>query len=159
MIAPAVGRAEYGVIIAQGESVGGWCFYANKGKLKFCYNFFGIEHYCAESDSDVPAGHGQVRMEFVYDGGGPAKGGTISLFVVGAKVGDGRVGRTEPMCFSADETMDIGVEYASPVSPDCGPTGNGFTVTVNWVQMDIGKDDHDHMISPDERFKLAMARQ
>ncbi len=107
-----------GVIIAQGGSVGGWSFYAHKGKLKFCYNFFGIEHYFTESDSDVPAGHHQVRMEFAYDGGGPAKGGTVSLYVDGAKVGDGRVERTEPMGFSADETMDIGVEFASPVSPD-----------------------------------------
>jgi arylsulfatase len=55
--------------------------------------------------------------------------------------------------------MDIGVEYASPVSPDYGPTGNAFTGTVNWVQMDLEKDDNDHLISPDERFKLAMAQQ
>jgi len=30
---------------------------------------------------------------------------------------------------------------------------------VNWVQIDLEKDDHDHMISPEERFKVAMARQ
>ena len=29
----------------------------------------------------------------------------------------------------------------------------------NWVQIDLGKDDHDHFISPEERLKLAMARQ
>jgi arylsulfatase len=34
------------------------------------------------------------------------------------------------------------------VSPDYGPTGNEFTGEVNWVQLDLEKDDHDHMISP-----------
>jgi len=27
------------------------------------------------------------------------------------------------------------------------------------VQIDIGKDDHDHLITTEERFSLAMARQ
>jgi hypothetical protein len=27
------------------------------------------------------------------------------------------------------------------------------------VQIDLGKDDHDHFISPEERLKVAMARQ
>jgi hypothetical protein len=30
---------------------------------------------------------------------------------------------------------------------------------VNWVQIDLGKDTHDHFISPEERLNLAMARQ
>jgi arylsulfatase len=142
-----------------GGSAGGWSFYAKGGKLKFCYTFFGIDHYMIESTSELPSGHHQVRMEFAYDGGGIAKGGDVTLYVDGTKVGEGRVERTQPMGFSADETLDIGADLASPVSPDYGPTGNAFTGTVNWVQMDVGKDDHDHMISPDERFKLAMARQ
>ena len=32
-----------GVIITQGGSVGGWTLYAHAGRLKYCYNFFGIE--------------------------------------------------------------------------------------------------------------------
>ena len=28
-----------------------------------------------------------------------------------------------------------------------------------WVQIDIEKDDHDHLISPEERFRVATARQ
>lgn len=38
----------------------------------------------------------------------------------------------------------------SPMGPfDCA----------NWVQIDLGPDDHDHLISPDERLSFAMARQ
>ena len=82
-----------------------------------------------------------------------------TLHVDGRQVGQGRVERTQPMAFSADETCDVGDDTGSPVSPDYGPQGNAFTGTVNWVQIDVGKDDHDHLIAPEERFNLAMARQ
>lgn len=35
-------------------------------------------------------------MEFGYDGGGLAKGGTVSLYIDGEKTGEGRVDRTQP---------------------------------------------------------------
>jgi arylsulfatase len=148
-----------GVIIAQGGSVGGWSLYVKDGRLKYCYNFFGIESFSAAATELLPAGTHQVRMEFKYDGGGLAKGGTVTLFVDGKKVGEGRVERTQPLAFSADETCDVGKETGSPVSPDYGPHGNAFNGEVNWVQIDLEKDDHDHLISPEERFRVAMARQ
>jgi arylsulfatase A-like enzyme len=148
-----------GVIVAQGGSINGWSLYAKGGKLKYCYNFFGIDVTFVESAQAIPAGHHQVRMEFKYDGGGLAKGGAITLYIDGKSVGQGRVERTVPMAYSADETCDVGKESGSPVSPDYGPSGNEFAGEVNWVQFDLEKDDHDHMISPDERFKVAMARQ
>ena len=107
----------------------------------------------------IPAGKHQVRMEFDYDGGGLAKGGTVSLYVDGQKDGEGRVDITIPMMFSADETCDVGKEGGSPVSPDYGPRGNEFSGEVNWVQIDLGKEDFDHLITPEERFKIAMNRQ
>ena len=148
-----------GVIIAQGGSVNGWSLYAKGGKLKYCYNLLGIELTFVEATQPIPAGHHQVRMEFKYDGGGLGKGGDITLFVDGKDVGKGRVERTVAMIFSGDETCDVGKEGGSPVSPDYGPTGNEFSGEVNWVQIDLEKDDHDHLISPEERFRVAMARQ
>ena len=102
-----------------------------------------------------------MRMEFAYDGGGLAKGGGVSLYIDGNKVGEGRVPATEPMMFSGDETCDVGKENGSTVSPDYGVSDNAFSGEVNWVQIDLGKDaeDADHLISPEERFKVAMARQ
>jgi arylsulfatase len=152
------GGAE-GVIIAQGGSTGGWSLYAKGGKLKYCYNLLGVRLSFAKGEHAVPPGRHQVRMEFKYDGGGLAKGGLVSLYVDGTKDGEGRVDVTAPMIFSSDETCDVGKEAGSPVSPDYGPTGNEFGGEVNWVQIDLEKDDHDHLISPEERFKLAMARQ
>jgi arylsulfatase len=143
-----------GVIVAIGGGVGGWSLYALNGKLKHCYNFFGIHQYFAEGTQPIPAGKHQVRMEFKYDGGGLAKGGDVSLFVDGKKDGGGRVDQTVPMIFSADETCDVGKETGSTVSPDYGPTGNEFSGAVNWVQIDLEKDDHDHLIAPEERLRL-----
>jgi arylsulfatase len=148
-----------GVIIAQGGNTNGWSLYAHKGRLKYCYNFFGLKLTFVEGDAPIPSGRHQVRMEFKYDGGGLAKGGAISLYVDGKKTGQGRVDATVPMAFSADETCDIGSEGGSPVSPDYSTHGNAFNGEVHWVQIDLEKDDHDHMISPAERFQLAMARQ
>ena len=123
-----------GVIVAQGGSTNGWSLYAKGGKLKYCYNFFGIDITVVEATREIPGGHHQLRMEFKYDGGGLAKGGAVTLYVDGKSVGQGRVERTVPMAFSADETCDVGKEAGSPVSPDYGPDGNAFSGEVNWVQ-------------------------
>jgi hypothetical protein len=65
------------------------------------------------------------------------------------------------MVYSADETCDIGSDTASSVSTDYTPEGSRFTGTIEWVQIDIADaaEDLDHLISPDERLKIAMARQ
>jgi hypothetical protein len=56
-------------------------------------------------------------MEFAYDGGGFGNGGTVTLYHDGQQVGDGRVDRTQPMIFSADETADVGREGGTPITP------------------------------------------
>lgn len=149
-----------GVIVSMGAGIGGWSLYAKDGKLKHCYNFFGIENYFAESQQAIPAGNHQVRMEFTYDGGGLAKGGSVSLYVDGQKDGGGRVDMTVPMIFGTD-TCDVGKDAGSPVSPDYNSKDSAFNGTVNWVQFDIDEnaEDLDHLITPEERYKVAMARQ
>ena len=148
-----------GVIITQGGDVGGWSLYARDGKLKYCYNFFGIEYFFIEADQPIPAGAHQLRMEFAYDGGGLAKGGLVTLFYDGKPVGSGRVEKTQPMGYSSDEACNVGSDGGSPASPDYGASGNKFTGTINWVQLDIGKDDHDHLITAEDKFRIAMAKQ
>jgi arylsulfatase A-like enzyme len=157
LVVPSSGAE--GVIISQGGLTGGWSLYAHEGKLKYCYNLLGVQLSYAEAASALPEGQHQVRMEFAYDGGGLAKGGTASLYVDGEKVAEGHVGMTAPMIFSCDETCDVGKDTGSGVSPDYGVKGNEFSGEVNWVQIDLAKDDHDHLITPDERYRVAMAKQ
>ncbi len=148
-----------GVIIHQGGAFGGMSLYAKGGKAKFAYNFFGLQTFTTEASQPIPAGKHQVRMEFAYDGGGLAKGGNVSLYYDGKKVGEGRVERTVPMIFSADETTDVGRDTATPVSSDYTRQTSVFNGKIHWVQLDLGKDSHDHFITPEERLNLAMARQ
>jgi len=152
-------RGADGVIIAQGGRFGGWALYARDGRAKFVYNTLGIQEYTTAADDAIPAGTCQVRMEFAYDGGGLAKGGAVTLYYDGEPAGTGRVESTQPMIFSADETTDIGHESGTTVTPDYTAQDSRFTGRINWVQLDVGTDDHDHFIDPDERLRIAMARQ
>jgi arylsulfatase A-like enzyme len=150
-----------GVIVAVGGNIGGWSLYAKDGLLKYCYNFYGLERYTVESTTRIPAGAHQVRMEFEYDGGGIAQGGTAKLYVDGETVGEGRVDQTEPFVFSADESLDIGNEFGSQVTSDYPEAGAKFNGDVDWVEIDVDKDaeDFDHLITPEERLRVAMAIQ
>jgi len=150
-----------GVILAQGGAFAGWSLYTKDGRPKYCYNLLGLQRFKIDADATIPPGTHQVRMEFAYDGGGLAKGGTVTLYLDGDQVGEGRVEATVPMIFSADETADVGRDTASPVSDDYAGESSVFTGTVNWVQIDLGEDaeDADHLITPEERLRVAMARQ
>ena len=150
-----------GVIIAQGGNFGGWSLYAKEGKLKYCYNFLGLQRFYVEGDRPIPAGRASgadgVRLRRRRAG----QGRHVALYLDGDKVGEGRVDATAAMVFSADDTCDVGVEGGAVVSEDYGPRGNEFTGEVNWVQIDLGDDaaDADHLITPEERLRVAMARQ
>jgi arylsulfatase len=150
-----------GVIVAQGGNIGGWSLYAKGGKLKYCYNFLGIYQFYAESTSTLTPGEHQVRMEFAYAGGGLGKGGDVSLFVDGKKVGEGKVAATAAMIFSADDGCDVGVDTGSPVSPDYGARGNRFNGVIKGVQLAIAEDavSLGHLVSPEQAVHIAMARQ
>jgi hypothetical protein len=150
-----------GVIVSQGANIGGWSLYAKNGKLKYCYNWGGFKHFFVEGSTPIPAGDHQVRMEFAYAGGGLGKGGKATLFVDGKKVGEGEIGATLAMVFSADDGCDVGEDSGAPVSPDYGAQGNAFNGRVKGVQLAIAEaaESLDHLISPEVAVHLAMARQ
>ena len=87
--------------------------------------------------------------------------GVLGPHVDGDSVGIGRVEATVPLIYSADETLDLGADTASPVSDDYTAEASRFTGTVHWVQIDVDEaaEDADHLITPEERFRIAMARQ
>jgi arylsulfatase len=150
-----------GVIVAQGGAFGGMSLYAKEGKPAYCYNLFGLQRFKVYGDGELGPGEHQVRVEFAYDGGGLGKGGDVKLYVDGNQVGEGRVDATVPMVFSADETTDLGADSATPVTDDLEPEQLRFNGRVRWVEIDLGEDaeDVDHLITPEERYRIAMARQ
>jgi arylsulfatase len=154
------GGAE-GVIIAQGADIGGWSLYAKGGKLKYCYNWGGFKHFIVEGATKIPAGEHQVRMEFAYAGGGLGKGGRVTLYVDGRKDGEGEVGATLAMIFSADDGCDVGQDGGSAVSPDYRAGDNAFNGKVKGVQIAIAEaaENADHLVKPEDAIRMALARQ
>jgi arylsulfatase len=104
-----------GAILVQGGRFGGWALYVKDGRPAYDYNFLGLERTTIAATQPLGPGKVTIRFEFAYDGGGLGKGGTGTLFVNDQKVAEGRIERTQPTIFSADETADVGIDLATPV--------------------------------------------
>jgi len=114
------GQDANGIIMVQGGRFGGWALYVKDGIPAYDYNFLGLERTTVAGAEKLKAGKYTLRFEFAYDGGGFGKGGMGTLYVNDKKVGEGRIGRTQPMIFSADETADVGIDLATPVVESIG---------------------------------------
>ena len=128
-----------GVILTQGGRFGGWSLYMKDGKPIYTYNFLGLERFTVASDSTVPAGAATVVLDFVYDGGGLGKGGMATLSVNGETVAEGRIEKTQPLIFSADETADVGLDNQTPVAEGIGigRDETRFTGKIHKVILDV----------------------
>jgi len=109
-----------GTILAQGGRFGGWSLYVKDGVPAYDYNFLGLQRFSVAGQARLAPGKATLRFDFAYDGGGLGKGGTGTLFVNGQKVAEGRIERTQPMIFSADETADVGIDLGTPVVETIG---------------------------------------
>ena len=108
-------RGANGTLFAQGGRFGGWSLYVSNGKPAYDYNVLGLERFTIASPQVLPAGKATVVFDFAYDGGGLGKGGTGTLSVNGKQVAQGRIERTQPFVFSADDTADVGIDLGTPV--------------------------------------------
>jgi arylsulfatase len=127
-----------GTVIAQGGRFGGWSLYVKDGVPAYDYNFLGLQRTSIAATRKLPAGKAEVRFQFDYDGGGPAKGGKGTLFVNGEKVAEGRIERTQPGIFSADETADVGIDLGTPVVEAIGAEAKSrFTGRIPKVTVEV----------------------
>jgi arylsulfatase len=107
--------AAMGVIATMGGTTGGWSLYLDAGgRPVFEYRVFELGHIRIVGEQRLPPGQHTLQLQFDYDGGGYAKGGTFTLQQDGQPLGEGRVVATPPAFFSIDETFDIGVDTGSP---------------------------------------------
>ncbi|MCW4000752.1 MAG: arylsulfatase [Candidatus Bathyarchaeota archaeon] len=148
-----------GAIVAQGANFGGWALYARNGKLKYCYNFLGLDVTAIESSEALSEGKHLVRMDFKYDGEGLGKGGAASLFIDDRKVAEGRIERTAAIIFSADSTCMVGDKIGAPISDDFKESGNNFNGKISWVRIEVGSEDTSRLIKPDEWIRVKMSIQ
>jgi len=133
---PATGAN--GTIIAQGGRFGGWSLHVKDGVPAYGYSFLGLMHFTVASTKPLAPGKATIKYDFAYDGGGPGKGGTGTLFVNGEKVAEGRIEHTQAGIFSADETADVGIDLGTPVVEAIGAEAKSkFTGKIDKVTVEV----------------------
>ncbi len=95
------------------------------------------DYYTINAPKVLPAGKATIRYEFAYDGGDPGSGGKGTISVNGKKVAEGRIGKTVPFMFSADETVDVGMDNATPVTKEYKERDNEFNGTIEKVTVEL----------------------
>jgi len=128
-----------GMIFTQGGFTGGWGFYVQEGKLVGLHSYVALERYRVVSSEPVPTGKVTLAMNFKYDGGGMAKGGTLTLLANGRKIGEGRIEKTTPFKYALAEGQDIGEDVGTPVDFSYTPPFR-FTGRLGRVTVEL-KDD------------------
>jgi len=126
-----------GVIVANGGVSAGFALFIKNGKPVYEYNWFTQERYKIRSSETIKPGRNVIKVDFKYDGGGIAKGGYVTLYLNDKKVGEGRVDKTVPARFSADESFDTGFDSASPVSDEYKSPFK-FPGVVDKIEIDLG---------------------
>jgi len=125
-------------VLAQGGRFGGWSLYLRNGVPGYTYNYLGLQQTSVVGSEPLAPGKATVKFEFAYDGGGPGKGGTGSLFVNGVKVAEGRIAATQPSVFSYDETADVGIDLGTPVVEAIGAEARSrFTGRIPKLTVDV----------------------
>lgn len=127
-----------GPIVVMGGDTNGWSLYLDgEGVPTFCYNLAAIDlTYIRGKDALSPGRH-VVRYEFEKTGKETfGAGGVGRLFVAGKKIAEGEIQRTSAFHYSLDETLDIGCDKSSPVTPEYPPLAS-FTGNVIKVDMDL----------------------
>ncbi|MGW6692541.1 arylsulfatase [Rhodococcus sp. NPDC054953] len=148
------GRPCEGVLASLGGRFGGLALYVADSKPVFCYNFSGGGMTFVRPDVELTGGTREVRLEFVYDGGGIGKGGTAILSVDGVEVGRERIAETTRAIFSMNEQLDIGVNRGSPVCADI--VGRFvFTGRLDHVRVDLPGEERPETVEARRRIALA----
>jgi len=147
------GGAE-GILITQGGRFNGWALYLLQGKPVFHYNLIGKFRSTIAGKEKLAPGKHVVVVDFKYEGPGLGKGGPVSLTVDGKPAAGGKLERTVPLRFSADETMDVGEDTGTPASEDYAVPFK-FTGDLKKVLIELS----DNKLTPAEEQELRKARE
>lgn len=126
-----------GVILCQGGRFAGWSLYMKDGRVSFVHNWVDKDYYTITAPEVLPVGKATIRFEFDYDGGEPGSGGKGTISVNGKNVAEGRIEKTVPFLFSADETVDVGMDNATPVTKEYKEGDNEFNGKIGKVTVEL----------------------
>merc|ERR1739836_311709 len=113
--------------------------YMDGGKPAYTYNWSGLNSYTVASPKVIEQNNAEIKLVFDYEGGGTGKGGQAVIYVDGNQVAQGRVNKTVPAVYSADETADVGKDEATQVADKVfkNAKDSEFTGYVNQVTISI----------------------
>src|SRR5207237_6392445 len=112
------------------------------------YNYFGIERTNIGGPTALSPGKHEIKYEFIVDAPKPGSAGKCALYVDGQQVATGRIPKTQPYAFSADEGTDVGVDNETMVSNDYKLGENKFRGKIVKVTIDTQPSN---LIAADEK--------
>lgn len=105
-----------GVLYALGGMAGGLVLYMDAGHLHFEYNCLSVMRTRLRSDARIEPGAHRFELQTLMGGPAPGAPATFVMRVDGIEVARGTTPFTAPLCFTASETLDVGINLGSPVS-------------------------------------------
>ncbi|MFK0685722.1 arylsulfatase [Ochrobactrum sp. BD67] len=105
-----------GVLYALGAFSGGVSLWVENGKLSYEYNLFEIERTLLETSQPLPTGKVDIEVETRRAGTNHDAPLDVTIRVNGSEVVKGRVPRSAPLTFTANDSFDVGRDSYSPVS-------------------------------------------
>ncbi|MBB3108628.1 arylsulfatase [Paenibacillus phyllosphaerae] len=107
---------EEGVLVVQGGRFGGYGLFIEANKLIFHYNHSWGVQYTVVSEQELPAGELSLAFRFAKTSEAEGVG---TLYVNGARVGEGPIGHVAQLGFSSDH-FHVGENGSTPLSETAG---------------------------------------
>lgn len=107
-----------GVIYALEGFSGGLSLFMQDGYLVYKYNLFVIKRTVFKSAEPIGAGDVVIEVQSRVAEAKPATPLDVQISVNGKAVAGGRVPMTAPLTFTANDCLDIGYDWGSPVSTE-----------------------------------------
>ncbi len=147
-----------GVLVCCGGKSAGWTLFVHEGRLHWEHNWFAEAHYRVSSDEPLPAGRHIVSAAIVVDEENrQGVGGSVTLRVGEREVGEGRFDKQVPYRYTVNETLDVGCDTVSPVSP-LYASPFAFTGTIVQAMIDVSEASFEELAT-EIKARLAMASQ
>ncbi|ROS75183.1 arylsulfatase [Curtobacterium sp. PhB130] len=147
-----------GIVLAQGSRFGGHALYLADGKLRYVYNFLGIDETTAAAETTVPLGTTTIEVAFDKEHEEPqgVANGTVTVRVDGDDVASAML-RTQPGKFAlAGEGLAVGRDSADPVSQAYGADFPTHGFTIDHVTVDVAGD---HYVNEEIEARGMLARE
>jgi arylsulfatase len=147
-----------GVIIAQGGRFGGWALYANGGKAKFVYNVLGIHRLPVEAEDPSRPAPTRCAWSSPTTAAAWPRAATSPSTTTASRSARAASASPRPWCSPPTRRPTSGTSR-EPRSRRTTRPGRAGSPARSTGYSSTSGDDHDHYIEPEERIRIAMARQ